>query len=248
MDSKISFMTFASSNWTAAPARFKRDLRVIRDKFGFFDREFVLDERDLGAGYLDRFSRYAGDHGYAYWSWKPYAIAQTLRALDPDEWLLYLDAGCVLPMGRLDAFLGELRTVVGRAHTSGSLLTLTTCGTKLRHVPDGYIVRRSIAEAFGLQDDKTFLFKFPHWQAGLILARNNYDTLSFFDRWYAFFLDNYESRIRGGFRDRRGEMPGWRHNGGDQAVMQCMIYKDGVPVDDGLNFMYHYGVVARRRG
>jgi len=234
----VSFMTFASSNWTNSPARFKRDLQEIRTRFSFFNRDFVLSEKDCGADYQERFSPYYADHGYAYWSWKPYAIRQSLASLDEGEWLLYLDGDCVLPMDRIDAFLRDLRTAIAKTEAAGSLFSLTTFH---QPVPCAYIVKQSILRRFGLEDDLEFLFRFPHWQSGLILCRNTPDTLAFLGRWYQFYLDNYETAIRGGFTDRTGEVYGFIHNGGDQAILQCMLRTEKTPVDDSLNFMHGYG-------
>jgi hypothetical protein len=48
---KISFMTFASSNWVNGPIRFKNDLSIIRNKFNYFNREFIMNENDLYEDY-----------------------------------------------------------------------------------------------------------------------------------------------------------------------------------------------------
>lgn len=47
----ISFMTFASSDWVNGPIRFKNDLIYIKNHYNFFDKEFIMNETDLGQDY-----------------------------------------------------------------------------------------------------------------------------------------------------------------------------------------------------
>lgn len=47
----ISFMTFASSDWVNGPVRFKNDLIYIKNHYNFFDKEFIINETDLGQDY-----------------------------------------------------------------------------------------------------------------------------------------------------------------------------------------------------
>ena len=83
----ISFMTFASSNWVNGPIRFKNDLAYIKKHYNFFDKEFIMNENDLCKDYQDKFSPYYSDHGFAYFSWKPYSIRQTLLSLNNNDFI-----------------------------------------------------------------------------------------------------------------------------------------------------------------
>lgn len=247
---KISFMTFASSDWTRGPARFRRDLDEIRRRFGFFEESLVYSEKDLGADYQSRFSPYYSDHGFAYFSWKPYSIRQALSGVGDGDYLLYLDCGCALPMGRIGAFLDDLRAAAEKAEAERPLMTLTTYidrNPALR-IPNACIVKRSILDKFGLAGDRRFLFEFPHWQAGVALVKKTQAAMDFLGRWYRFYLDNYESCVRGGYTDRRGELGCFIHNGSDQAIMQCMLYAEKQSVSSGLNFVYGYDLIAHILG
>lgn len=243
-------MTFASSDWTKGPARFRRDLAEVESRFGFFEKSLVYSEKDLGGDYQSRFSPYYSDHGFAYFSWKPYSIRQALSGIGDGDYLLYLDCGCALPTGRMAAFLDDLRGAVEDAETARPLMTLTTYIDRnpAVRIPNAGIVKRGILEKFGLASDAEFLFNFPHWQAGLVLVKKTQAALDFLGRWYQFYLDNYESCIRGGYTDRAGESRYFIHNGSDQAVMQCMLYTERQAVSDKLNFVYNYNLIAHMLG
>ena len=149
---KISFMTFASSDWTGSPARFKSDLSEIHRRFGFFDQTFVFNENDLGLDYRQRFSRYYSDHGFAYFSWKPYSIRQALCEIGDGDYLFYIDGGCVFPMDRIGEFLDDLKKTALDAESEQPLMTLTTYIDRNPSVriPNVCIVKQSILEKFRL--------------------------------------------------------------------------------------------------
>ena len=243
-------MTFASSDWINGPIRFKNDLSIIRDKFNYFNREFIMNENDLYEDYQKRFSSYYKDHGFAYFSWKPYSIRQTLSQLEDNEWLFYIDCGCVLPMDNINNFLNDLSIAMKKSEGNKSLFSLSTYIDRNPNIniPNICIVKQSILKKFNLELNSDFLFNFPHWQAGLMLVKKTKEAISFLDRWYNFYLNNYETCIRGGYTDKNGEVPYFIHNGSDQAVLQCMLYTEKTNIDSELNFVYKYNLIAHKLG
>ena len=246
----ISFMTFASSDWVNGPVRFKNDLIYIKNHYNFFDKEFIINETDLGQDYQDRFSPYYKDHGFAYFSWKPYSIRQTLLSLNDNDWLFYIDCGCVFPIDRMENFLNDLKNTIDKTDKDGSLMSLSTYIDKNPNIniPNICIVKQSILKQFGLETNRDFLYKFPHWQAGLILIKKTSEAISFFDRWYDFYLNHYEDCVRGGYTDKKGEHQYFLHNGSDQAIMQCMLYNEQIKINNELNFVYKYDLIAHKLG
>ena len=89
----LVFLTFASSNMSYK--RIKNE--AIESKL--FDKVIAYDEHDLPEDFQQimkgRISEY-GMKGYAYWSWKPYIIKQTLEEMNDGDILLYMDAGSTL--------------------------------------------------------------------------------------------------------------------------------------------------------
>ena len=70
----VHFLTFASSDWVKSPVRYKTDLDFIANTYGFFKTYDIWNEHDLNREYIERFYKYFSDHGFAYFSWKPYSI------------------------------------------------------------------------------------------------------------------------------------------------------------------------------
>lgn len=242
----LNFVTFASSNWTESPKRYKEQLQTIESKFHLFEKTFVLNEHDLGDAYKDRFSKYFSDHGFAYFSWKAVAILKALEQIKDGDLLFYMDGGCTFPMDRINDFIKEFQYATDLFSVSDALFGLTFFPEKpfpeLPGFPNVMIVKKEILKCFGLDSNKEFLFFYPHWQAGLVLCRKNQETIDFLNEWYHFFLDNYESCIRGGYRDKTGQHPLFIQNGSDQAVLQCMLFTKKTKIFP-LNFIHRYKVI-----
>lgn len=84
----------------------------------------------------------------------------------------------------------------------------------------------------GLSGNNDFLFKFPHWQAGLIAVVKTRRTEQLFKDWIQFLSDNYESCVHFPFTEKTGQINGFIHNGADQAVLQCLLYKGKYKIMD----------------
>jgi len=110
------------------------------------------------------------------------------------------------------------------------------------------IVRKKILEKFDLLEDVKFLHDYPHYEAGALIMQKTKATVDFIERWYMFIYDNYEACIKSGFLDRNGEYPEFIHNGSDQAVLQCMLYKEDKKFCSVGTFFYDFGIYTRLRG
>lgn len=245
----ISFLTFASSDWVNSPKRFKEQGDEIAARFGFFDNFWIWNEKDLDIEYQKRFSPYYKDHGFAYFSWKPYCIRQALNKLKDGDYLFYIDSGCVLPMDKLDGFLEDIRKATEDIEKNEVKFALTTYidNNPNIKIPNIGIVKMEILKKFNLEQDERFLFYFPHYQAGIFLIKNTKENIEFLDEWYRFYEDNYESCIRGGYTDRTNQYKYFIHNGSDQAIMQCLLYTRKM-TPHNINFIYDYKLIQHRLG
>lgn len=245
----IHFLTFASSNWVNSPLRYREDLEKINSSSKFFKSYSIWNENDLNQEYHDRFSNYFSDHGFAYFSWKPYCIRQKLMQVEEDDWLVYLDSGCVLPMDNIDCFCNDIRSSVEHMMSNGINIGLSTYIDKNPNIriSNVGIVRLEILRKFELETSMEFLFDFPHYQAGLVIIRKCDEAIELLNSWYKFFDDNYESAIRSDYNDRNGQYKGFIHNGSDQAVLQCILFKNKVNVEI-TNFYYKYNVIQHMIG
>lgn len=246
----IAFSTFASSNWSEAPKRYKDQLDYISKNFNLFSKSMFFTENELGQEYLNAFSKFFSDHGFAYFSWKPMVLMKSLEQLDEGDLLFYMDGGCTFPMEQLDSFVKEFRNAVDWYSTSDALFGLTSFQEKpfkeLPGFPNITIVKKEILSKFGLIENKDFLYFYPHWQAGLVLCRKNKETIDFLKEWYQFFLENYESCVRGEYRDRNGQYPMFIQNGSDQAILQCMLFTKKTKIFP-INFIHKYRVIEHIR-
>lgn len=100
-------------------------------------------------------------------------------------------------------------------------IALTSCG----RIPCGYIVRKEILEKLELANDEQFAYEFPHWQSGLIIVVKTPKTEQLMHDWIQFYFDNYETCIHFPFQENKGQIKGFIHNGANQAIFQCLLYK-----------------------
>lgn len=78
---------------------------------------------------------------------------------------------------------------------------------------------------FNLLTDYFFLQKWLHYEAGVLIIIKTPDTIKFINEWVDFFEEHFEDAIYSNFYDVSGQYNGFVHNGSDQAVFQCMLYK-----------------------
>lgn len=250
MKTALNFVTFSSSNWTESPKRYAEQLKVIDDETNVFKKSFIFNERDLGKEYNKRFSKYFSDHGFAYWSWKPLAILEAMKRIEKNELLFYMDGGCTFPMDNLKSFVTELVNACEDFEKSQAFVGLTSFNERpwpqFPGFPNITIVKREILDEFGLRNNDEFLFKFPHWQSGLILLKNNSETIEFLKEWYVFFLNCYELCVRGGFEDKQGQHEMFIRNNSDQAILQCMLFIKKTKIFP-MNFIYKYRIIEHLR-
>ena len=247
----VNFATFASSNWTESPVRFKQQLEEIDSKFHFFKKSMMFNENNLGKEYNDRFSKYFYiDHGFAYFSWKPMVLLKALEQIENGELLFYIDGGCTFPMSRIEDFISMFSSFCSDFSNSNCLFGLTSFNERPWYQFPGFpnitIVKKEILEKFDLQDNVEFLYYYPHWQAGLVLCRKDEKTIAFLKEWYQFFLENYETCIRGEYRDRTGQNKMFIQNGSDQAVMQCILFTKKIDVYS-MDFIHNFNMIQHLR-
>lgn len=241
----LHFMTFATSDWTKAHARMTKDLACLQSACSAVKSVEVLDEHALDDAWRARYGKYAEDHGYAYWSWKPYLLRQKLDRIADGDVLVYLDGGCTLPMNALSAFVDSLkkrcsglsdRGFLGACVYRGPVQVWQQCPVALRRY-------------FGIEENEEFNERFPHYEDGVMLIRKSKESVAFFDRWNQAFDDCYECALHRPYNGRPGEPRGFSHNNGDQAIYQCLLYLSGLtPVVCNDIFYEKYNVYSRTKG
>ena len=92
MNPKLYLCSFASSNLLLTRKRFEFQAKKMK----LYDHIYLYDETDLSETYLKQFSKLFNLRGFAYWSWKPEVILQTLYKMNDGDILQYTDMGCHL--------------------------------------------------------------------------------------------------------------------------------------------------------
>ena len=246
----ISFMTFASSDWVKSPIRFNNDLKIIQEKYNFFDRSLIWNEKNLGEWYENRFSKYYSDHGFAYFSWKPYSLEKALNLTSKGDYLFYIDSGCVLPMDDIEDFLESIKTTINEIEKTNTYIGITTYidrNPRIKNIPNACIIKNEILQDFDLLYDNNLKFSYPHYQAGIFLLKNDDRTFRFLRQWNEYYNNSYEKSVRGGYTDRVGQSQCFIHNGSDQAIMQCIIYKNKINTTL-MNWIYKFNLIQHRMG
>jgi hypothetical protein len=88
------FLTFGDERYEEALRRVEKEALAS----GFFDRIVVKRPADLGSAFWKQHGSFvhANRRGYGLWIWKPWLILEALRSCEPDDFLVYLDAGCTI--------------------------------------------------------------------------------------------------------------------------------------------------------
>ena len=88
------FLTFGDAGYEEALRRIEKEAAAS----GFFDRLAIRRPSDLGEDFWRKHGEFvaANRRGYGCWLWKPWLIAEQLRACQPGEILVYADAGCTV--------------------------------------------------------------------------------------------------------------------------------------------------------
>lgn len=220
---KIHFLTFASSNMTEPKKRLSNEIEIVQKNTKYFSSVCMLDETNLSLHWKQKYGKYCNEHGFALWSWKPYIIKERLDELQMGDCLFYADTGCSFPLDNLDGFFSNLNVHIQNTTNSSLQIGIEP---RLRPVyPNYIIIRKQILELFNLLTDYFFLQKWLHYEAGVLIIIKTPDTIKFINEWVDFFEEHFEDAIYSNFYDVSGQYNGFVHNGSDQAVFQCMLYK-----------------------
>ena len=99
---KIIFCTFGSERFRQALKR----IEIQAFDFGVYDNIFLYTENSFDPTYTYWLKEKAAlyPRGYAYWSWKPKVVLETLRAAKDGDIVHYADVGCHLNKSALKRF------------------------------------------------------------------------------------------------------------------------------------------------
>ena len=182
--------------------------------FENLDKEFCLDNKDI----------LSQPRGAGYWLWKPQIILQELKKLNPDDVLVYSDAGRYSYYN----FKCFPKRLVKLAKEKGFLLG-PTLG---QHGPMRKWVKR---DAFILLDmDQPEIHMLPTIQAGWSFWTPCPEAFEFLEKWLSACKD---PRILTDIENTQGlpNLPDFKDHRHDMAVLTLLAYKYKAPFLDYRN-------------
>ena len=243
----IHLLTFSTSNWVNSKRRLLQQAIFVNQHMQIFNTFACKDETSLPQSWHEKFDAYRNDNGYAMFSWKPCIILQQLNLMNDGDFLLYVDGGSSLPVNNVKNFAFKLRDLCKEVEKSELNLGVGHYYNK-GDAENIRIIRKQILEKFELTNDDFFLHSYPHYEAGAMLIMKSEKSMKFISEWYSFMFNNYEGTIRSDFFDKTGQSQQFLHNGSDQAVLQCMLYKNDLKFYSLGTFFYDFNINTRIRG
>lgn len=186
----------------------------------------VITEDDLDDNYKSKFQKYFNDHGLAWYSWKPYIIKQQLQKMKYGESLCYFDAGNVLPFTDIQqkCIMTCIMQAIDSMHTDNYDIALPY----LKDVKISWTMRRQVAEYFNLENDVDFLNNTEYYEAGVIVLVKTHKIEKLINDWTQFCFDHYDliqsKSLEDDIMNKIGDT--FLCNVGDQAILQCLLYKN----------------------
>jgi hypothetical protein len=216
----VTFLTFGDGSLTMrrAARRLGRQAREI----DIFKQVLVYDLVKLKQQHPTFWSLHSAfmmdprnSRGLGYWLWKPFLIREVLKRLEPDEVVLYSDAGCEIYPSRQEKLLQflplkeagwDVSCFYGRFE-HGKNWTI------------GNWTKRSVVDHFGLSDRT---LQQPQILAGVIAMRRTPFSLALSDTWFTKCIhDHYRLLRDDDVVDQDLGVIDHRH---DQAVLSGIVY------------------------
>lgn len=166
-NNKIIAMTFGGGgeNYYDAVERINKeieDTKTFNKIYLYYDKDLMNDKPfwEKHGYFIENNKR-----GYGYWLWKPYLISKTLKKMNDNDILLYLDSGCEIINN------SKIQELINKCNTYDMLYTLTG------HSNNSY-VKKDILNYFNVTDDTI------QKQASFIFIKKTNLTCDFIDDWY----------------------------------------------------------------
>lgn len=210
---KITLCAFADSSLEKVIRRFIFEAEQSQ----FFDHVVVYTEKDLDILFWNRHKDFIANNkrGYGYWVWKPYIVNKTLKSLNPDDILVYLDIGCVINYTGRESFERYI-----------SLINKSELGCVCFY--NGYIEKDwdkgDVLDFFGVRDNHDIL-ESEQIMSGIFLLRNWEKTRRLIQAWEDIDSNNYH--LIDDTPSKSPDLEGFRENRHDQSILSLLIKTAG---------------------
>jgi hypothetical protein len=233
------FLTFADSRLAPSLHRIAAEARQT----GVFDSVTTCTERNLDRTFRQRHGAILKTtvRGYGYWIWKPQIILQTLRALPAGDVLAYCDVGCRFTQRGRD----RLEQYIRHAQASPAGLVgfkyfppappFPYDGRTLFDWRNRQWTKSDLLVHFSLREDDRFLNEYCFVATAFFLSATA-RSRQFLQAW----LDTMQAdrTLIDDSPSRSPNLPEFIEHRHDQAVLNCLAYKFGVPAICGYELQY----------
>ena len=179
---RIHFVSFGgpSDNYHQALKRLHR--QAI--DFNVFSSFFVYTERELkeDTEFWKKHGNFilSNPRGFGYWIWKPHLILKSLRQIETNDILIYMDAGCEInPYGKPRFF--ELINLVS---TKEKIIGTHSISNDLSYT------KKDVSSQFPLSDNS---LSQNQVQAGYLILRKCPEILSLIEQWKIICESDYHN-------------------------------------------------------
>jgi hypothetical protein len=206
-----NLICFANNRFYGALERIKRQATNLKifNNFYFYKDTDLLNEHEfwnLHKNFIENNKR-----GYGYWIWKPYLILKTLKSLNDNDILIYLDSGCEInPNGinRIHEYIQMVR------ESDTGLVTFY-----LAHLEKSWtkmdLVKHLDADEF--LNTKQIL-------SGIFIIRKCENTMNIFNKWYELSFNYHFLNDDPSIEKNDPEYREHRH---DQSILSLLCKKYG---------------------
>lgn len=209
----LTFVTFANTSYMH-PSRILEEAH----EFGVFTSIQHKTEHDIQE-FVNKHKSFIESHpqGYGCWIWKPKVILDSLLSLQPDDILVYCDAGMKLNKPGLPRF-HEYMEILQNPDNH-----MVTFSMNESHVPQLYVKADAVAEYFPEFQDSSRYMRYCY--AGLLMLKRTEKTIQLLKDWLSL-CENYH------YIDRnwsvRGECPNFQGNDCDNGLFNLVLAKHSI--------------------
>ncbi len=204
--SKKILVTYGNKEYYRSLDRIKNEAVNLN----IFDKVITYIDKDLPPE-ITSSKLYKYSRGDGYWIWKPWIILQTLKAMNENDILVYVDAGCSLFKNKeWNEWFDILNTSNGLFFAYGATMQ-ERC-------------RKNLLQYF--EKDIPFLKYYVQLESSVMLLKK--EAIRVIEEWYYLMLNNEEFVVDVDkdllfLEDKK--FVEHRH---DQAVLSCVIYREEI--------------------
>lgn len=196
-------------------------------------KDFGKDFLEINKNFLKQNRR-----GNGYWIWKPYFIWKNLNKLKDGEFLIYVDAGCVLNKSGEKRFKEYLNIAKEKYEKDGS-------GWMCFHLPKhlvGRWTKGDTLEYFGFRNNKKILTH-PQHVGGIQIIYNCKKAREIAKEWYETCCKHH---LLDDSKSKTPNTPDFKQHRHDQAIFTLVCIKHGVEgIPDETYFAPNWNVKGK---